>query len=208
MPRNHRAVKERRATYSILSSVFLGLFGLFAVRQNRKREEFRLRPFELIQLSFAAYRLGRMVAYDKVFEPYRAPFAKTIPDPTGAGDTTAPRGTGARQALGELITCPICAGTWISAGLVYALQLFPNAARAFLAIFSAVGIAEFLDAATEALQWFAQVEREEAGAMERLKRTSNSNRRQPQFVFPEKSERVVPRTDTHGSSRNEALVGQ
>jgi Protein of unknown function (DUF1360) len=191
MARNHRAVKERRATYSILSSVFLSMFGAFALHQRRTREEFKLRPFELIQLAFAAYRLGRMVAYDKVFETYRLPFAKTIPDPTGAGDTTAPRGTGARQALGELITCPICAGTWISAGLVYALQLFPNAARAFLAIFSAIGIAEFLDAATEALQWFGQVEREEAGTMVRHKRSVTV--RKPQIVFPEKNERGINR---------------
>ncbi len=95
-----------------------------------------------------------------------------------------PRGTGARLALGELLTCPICAGTWISAGMVYALQLFPNAARTFMAIFSAIGIAEFLDAATEAFQWFGQVEREEAGTLEIQKR---SPRRRPQIISPERS---------------------
>lgn len=191
MPRNHRAVKERRATYSILSGVFLTTFGAFALHQRRKQAEFKLKPFELAQLAFASYRLGRMIAYDKVFETYRLPFAKTVPDPSGAGDTTAPRGTGARQALGELITCPICVGTWIAASLVYALQLFPNAGRAFLAIFSAIGIAEFLDAMTEALQWFGQVEREEAGTMETQKRTHRAPR--PQIVFPEKNERLANR---------------
>ena len=191
MRRNHRAVKERRATYSILSSIFLACFGLFAWQQNRKRAEYRLRPFEVVQLAFASYRLGRMVAYDKVFETYRQPFAKTIADPSGAGDTTAPRGTGARQAIGELITCPICAGTWISAGLVYALQLFPNAGRAFLAIFSAAGLAEFLDAATEALQWFGQAERQEAGSQGSQKRAPRTLK--PQIVFPEKNERLPNR---------------
>ena len=197
MPRNHRAVTERRATYSILSSIFLALFGVFAWQLWRKRAEFKLRPFELVQLAFATYRLGRMVAYDKVFETYRLPFAKTIPDPSGAGDTTAPRGTGARQALGELITCPICAGTWISADLVFALQFFPNAARAFLAIFSAIGIAEFLDAATEALQWFGWVEREAAGTLETAKRTPRAPK--PQIVFPEKNERAANRDAATGN---------
>ncbi len=192
MHRNDKAATERRATYSILSGIFLSLFGAVALRTSRKRQEFKLRPFELVQLAFASYRLGRMVAYDKVFETYRQPVAKTIPDPTGAGDTTAPRGTGARQALGELITCPICAGTWISAGMVYALQLFPNAARMFMAIFSAIGIAEFLDAATEALQWFGQAEREEAGALGRQKRNLY---RKPQIVFPERSERSLGKTE-------------
>ncbi len=198
MPRNHRDVKERRATYSILSSIFLAVFGMFALQQGRKQAKFKLRPFELLQLAFASYRLGRMIAYDKVFETYRLPFAKTIPDPSGAGDTTTPRGTGARQALGELITCPICAGTWISAGLVYALQLFPNAARAFLAIFSAIGVAEFLDALTEALQWFGQVEREEAGTLGSQKRAPRAPK--PQIVFPEKNERLPNREAASGNS--------
>ncbi len=205
MHRNHRAVTERRATYSVLSGLFLSLFGAFALRQGRNRQDFKLKPFELLQLAFASYRLGRMVAYDKVFETYRAPFAKTIPDPSGAGDTTAPRGTGARQALGELITCPICAGTWISAGMVYALQLFPNAARTFMAIFSAIGIAEFLDAATEALQWFGQVEREEAGSLGQRKR---SPYRKPQIVFPEKSDRGLTEKAEHSANWNEAVAGK
>ncbi len=205
MRRDVQAVKERRATYSVLSSIFLAAFGAFALRQGKKRQEFKLRPYELLQLAFASYRLGRMIAYDKVFETYRMPFAKTIPDPSGAGDTTAPRGTGARQALGELITCPICAGTWISAALVYGLNIFPSATRAFLAIFSAVGIAELLDAATEALQWFGQVEREEAGTMGRVKRGPT---RRPQIVFPEKSERGAARNEPGTANRGEAVAGR
>ncbi len=170
--RYSRASKERKATYSALSTIFLGSFAAFAFYQRRGRKEFRPSALELVQLAFASYRLGRMVAYDKVFEPYRHPFAKTIPDPTGAGETTAPRGTGVRHAIGELLTCPICAGTWISAGLVYFLNLYPSAARAFLAITGAIGAAEFLNSATEAFEWLGQAEREEAGALEVSKRES------------------------------------
>ena len=162
-------VKARRATYSALSGIFMTLFGTFAVYQARRRREQQVSPYELVQIAFAAYRLGRMVAYDKVFETYRAPFAETVPDPTGAGETTTARGGGIREALGELITCPICAGTWIAAGLVYCLNLFPAAARTFLAITSSIGIAEFLNAATEAFQWLGQAEREEAGSIEMTK---------------------------------------
>ncbi len=175
--RHNRASKERRATYSALSSIFLGSFAAFAFYQSRTKKQFQPSALELVQLAFASYRLGRMVAYDKVFESYRHPFAKTIPDPTGAGDTTAPRGTGVRHTIGELLTCPICAGTWISAGLVYFLNLYPSAARTFLAITSAIGAAEFLNSATEAFEWLGQAEREEAGAMEVRKREPGREKR-------------------------------
>ncbi len=170
MTHKNRSVMERRLTYSILSSLFLAVFGAFSFFQSKKKKSFKPTPFELTQLAFASYRLGRMVAYDKIFETYRAPFAQTVQDPSGAGDTTEPRGAGAREVIGELITCPICIGTWIAAALVYFLNLFPAAARTLLAITSSIGIAEFLNAATEAFQWLGQAEREEAGNMEIAKR--------------------------------------
>ncbi len=165
MPDN-RSVTERRLTYSALSIIFMSALAAFSIYQGKKRQGHKLTPFEFAQLAFASYRLGRMVAYDKIFETYRSPFARTGPDPTGAGDTTMPRGHGVREAIGELITCPICAGTWIAAGLFYLLNLFPAMGRTLLAIMSAIGMAEFLQAATEAFEWLGQAEREEAGSME------------------------------------------
>src|SRR5690606_4392915 len=110
-------------------------------------EELDLRPFDLAQLALATYRLGRLTSYDKVAETYREPFTETVPDPTGAGETVVPEGTGVRRALGELIACPICAGTWIAAALVYGLHLAPRPTRVFLAIMSSIGGAELLNAA-------------------------------------------------------------
>jgi len=65
--------------------------------------------------------------------------------------------------LGQLITCPICAGTWIAAGLVYALHLMPSATRLFLLINSTVGAAELLNAITESLSWSGEAARKTAG---------------------------------------------
>lgn len=160
---------SRRWTFTALTGLYLAVFAAFSFLRRNRKKEYRTSTLELAELGLASYRLGRMVAYDKVFEPYRAPFARTVRDQTGAGDTTEPRGRGAREAIGELLTCPICAGTWIAAGLVYLLHLFPNEARAFLSIMSAVGLAEFLNSASEAFEWLGQAEREEAGSIE-LKR--------------------------------------
>ena len=158
---------ERRTTYVTLTGLFLSLLAAFSLRERRNRENLDLRPFDLALLGLATFRLGRAAAYDKVFETFRLPVAETKPDESGAGDTVVPKGRGVQRALGELISCPICAGTWIAATLVYGLGIAPRATRALLAIMASVGLAELLNGATEALEWTAQTEREQAGAERR-----------------------------------------
>ena len=163
MSSGNRETARQRATYTVLSGVFLTIFAIFSRTKAAREKELKLGPFDLLQLALASYRLGRLVAYDRVFETYRLAVTDTIPDPSGAGDTVAPKGGGVRRALGELVCCPICTGTWIAAGLVYALHIAPRPTRILVAIMSAVGLAELVDAATEALQWSGQIARERAG---------------------------------------------
>jgi hypothetical protein len=61
--------------------------------------------------------------------------------------------------LGELLSCPICAGTWVAAGLVYGLRLLPGPTRVLLAIMSTTGVAELCYSVTEALDWTARANR-------------------------------------------------
>ncbi len=164
MPGNNQADMERRATYVTLSSLFTALFTLFSFIEHRKARKDDFSALDLAMLGLASYRAGRMVAYDKVFETERLPFAETVPDPTGAGETVVPRGTGIRHAIGELICCPICAGTWISAILVFGLVVLPGPTRMFIKIMSGIGLAEFINAGTEALQWNGEAARVRTGA--------------------------------------------
>ena len=165
MPANKDALDERRATYLTLTGLFLALFAAFAMRERGGRKVFDLGPLDLLMLGLATFRLGRLAAYDKVTETLRLPFTRTTRDSSGAGDTVVPKGRGVRRAIGELISCPICAGTWIGAALVYGLDIVPRPTRAFMAIMSAIGLAELLNAATEALSWSGQAAREEAGTL-------------------------------------------
>lgn len=158
---------ERQATYTALSGLFLALFAAFALRNKKQRKSLRLKPLDMAQLGLATFRIGRLVAYDKVFEPYRLPFTKTTRDSSGVGETTAPKGDGVQRAIGELISCPICAGTWVAAILVYGMTIAPQATRVFITIMSAIGMAELLNAAHEAMQWSGLEQRVEVGARTR-----------------------------------------
>jgi hypothetical protein len=164
MPSDNQADIQRRATYVALSSVFTALFTVFSLIEHRQAKKDHFTALDLAMLGLASYRTGRMVAYDKVFETQRLPFAETVPDPTGAGDTVMPRGSGVRQAIGELICCPICVGTWIAAILVFGLTIMPGPTRMFLKIMSGIGLAEFINAGTEALQWHGEEARVRTGA--------------------------------------------
>jgi hypothetical protein len=158
--------RENGAAKLALITVFLGTFvGFVAASPARRRHARRLSvPLsDWLLLIGSTFRLGRLVAFDKIFEPVRAPWTTTKLDQTGAGQTVEPRGKGAQRAIGELISCPICAGTWISAGLVYFLHTFPGPARLFMMIMSTIGAAEILNALTEHLSWTGSEARTEVG---------------------------------------------
>ena len=155
---------ESRATKLTLISVFLGILGTFSSRLIRREQDLQLRPFDLVLLGLATYRAGHMIAYERIAEPLRDPFTRTKPDDSGAGDTVVAKGAGVQRSLGELLSCPICVGTWTAAALVYGLHLIPRPTRVFLAIMSATGLAEVIYALTEALSWWGRASRAASAA--------------------------------------------
>lgn len=136
---------RKRATYLALMGGFAGLFAATARRSGRGGRELELGALDITLLGLATYRTGRVIAFDQVTEPLRAPFTRE----TDGG--VEPEGSGVRAAVGELLSCPTCIATWIGAGLVLGLRLAPAPTRTYLAFMSASGLAEMLDYATEAL---------------------------------------------------------
>jgi hypothetical protein len=161
--------QAQRATYLSLMGLFTTLFATFSLSQ-RNQQPLEITPMDLTLLSLASYRGGRLIAYDKVTEPLRSTFASTEPDDSGAGETVTPQGTGVRRAIGELIACPTCVGTWLAAGFVYGLKLAPRPTRIMLAILSANGAAELIDSSVEALTWAGRVARDETGLLQERQR--------------------------------------
>jgi hypothetical protein len=153
------ATPEIRAAKLTLMSLFIGVLATFAARLVKREEDLVLKPFDLLMLGLASFRIGRMVAFEGVAAPLREPFTDTRPDGSGAGHTVVASGTGARRVLGELVSCPICLGTWVAAGLVYGLQLMPRPTRLLMAVMSTTGVAELIYSVTEALDWTARAAR-------------------------------------------------
>jgi hypothetical protein len=159
--------KQEHSTKLTIIGIFLTIFFSVASRMKKDQKDInkiKLKPFDLILLGFSTFRLGRLVSFDTVFEPIRYPFTETVDMENGAGKVVEPKGEGMKRAIGEMISCPICSGTWIAAGLVYGLQLFPNLTRLFLWVNSSIGLAEFTNSLSEYLTWTAADRRKSAGS--------------------------------------------
>ena len=154
--------QQENTTYITLIGIFLGLFAAFSKREQEKGSQLTLTGLDVMMLALTSFRTSRLTAYDQVTKPLREPVTKTESDSYGSSQTTSPEGSGARKALGELVACPTCTGTWVAAFLVYGLRVAPGPTRMFLAFMSATGLAELLDSANEALSWTGRAERKQA----------------------------------------------
>ena len=142
---------EERATKLALIGIFMSALGAFALPPLRRLPPLKLGPMDLLLLGLTTFRMGNMLAYERIADPIREPFAERIQEPETGVETIVPRGQGVQRVLGELFACPICAGTWAAAGLVFGLHVLPRPTRAFMAIMSATGIAHILKVVAGAL---------------------------------------------------------
>lgn len=172
-----RAIRQEYAVKILLILLFIAVVALASLAGTGKLMQ-RLASWSAIDfllVGLATHRLGRLVAYDRVMEPVRRPFARTGPDATGAGESVEPIGEGLKQVIGQLLTCPICSGTWIAAGLVIGLVWLPEVTRLFLWMTAAIGLAEIINALVEMFSWSGQLNRTLTG-QSRLKQILKDNK--------------------------------
>ena len=144
-----------------LAGVFLAASGLAGARGRGGNALGD--PLEIGLTGLAAHRIGRMVAFEKVAEPLREPFTRTVPDESGADDTVVARGRGLQWAFGELLSCPVCVGTWAALGLSIGRMVLPGPTRFVIRVLAIAGIAELNYVAVERLEWGARASRRKAG---------------------------------------------
>jgi enoyl-CoA hydratase/carnithine racemase len=103
---------------------------------------------DLVVLSAASFKAARTLAHDEVTSFVRDPFVKGDAhegdeDPLPTGDY--------RQAIGELVTCSRCGGTWAAAALVSTQILAPRFGRLLTWSLAAAGVNDWLQAGFAAL---------------------------------------------------------
>jgi hypothetical protein len=135
--------------YAALVAVFNGALASALLARKCSREPLpeRVDPKDLVLFALATQKLSRVITKDKVTAAFRAPFTE-VEGKGGAGELEErPRGRGLRRAIGELLTCPFCLGTWIASGFIYGFIFTPRITRTLASIFAVSGMADFLQQA-------------------------------------------------------------
>jgi hypothetical protein len=135
--------------YAGIVGVFVGALGTAGLAARAfDRNPACQSALDLVVLSAASFKAARTLARDEVTSFLRDPFVEGEAhegdeDPLMTGDY--------RQAIGELVTCSRCVGTWAAAGLASTQILSPRFGRLLTWSLAAAGINDWLQAGFAAL---------------------------------------------------------
>ena len=137
-----------RAYAAIMGTFAGGLAAAGALGRALDRDAGEHDWIDLVTLAAATFKASRTIASDEVTSFVREPFVEGRPhegkdEPLETGDL--------RQAIGELVTCSRCIGTWVAAGLAGTQILAPRFGRLFTWSLAAAGANDYLQAAFAAL---------------------------------------------------------
>jgi hypothetical protein len=114
-----------------------------ALRRRGSRVH-RPSPWHLLLYALATEHLSRLIAKDSVTAPIRRPFVQ-FEEPAGEGEVNEKvTGSGARHAIGELLTCPFCLGQWVATGLVAGSVAAPTLTTAVVSVSATARAADYL----------------------------------------------------------------
>ena len=132
--------------YAVTMTVYAGVVGTLAAaaRVTGREVPDGLRVQDIALSALATHKLSRLLAKDPVTSPLRAPFTAYQGTQGPAELHEEVRGTGARKAVGELITCPFCAGVWVATAFTASLVYLPKTTRLAVGTFAALAGADML----------------------------------------------------------------
>ena len=160
--------------YAAIAGTFLAgvaaVSGLAARRHGPVRE---VRPLDLALLGLATFKASRTLAHDKVASFVREPF---VEGQAYVGDAERPvHDEGLKQAIGELVTCTRCVGTWVGASLASLTLLAPRKGRLLTIVLAAGALNDWLQAVFAVLTGNAGVERDQPGRAPRSRTWKDGN---------------------------------
>jgi len=132
------------AAYAALLGVFGGgLAAAAAVAHSFGREPHCQTPLDFVVLSAASFKAARTLSRDPIASVVRHPF---VEGDAHRGEDERPAPEGARRAIGELVTCTRCVGTWSAAGLAATQIIAPRFGRMLTWSLGAAAANDFLQA--------------------------------------------------------------
>jgi hypothetical protein len=137
-----------RAYAAIMAAYAGGLAAAGVVARALDREPREHTALDFVVVAVATFKAARTLSSDQVTSFLREPFVAGTAheggeDPLATGDL--------RQAIGELVTCSRCIGTWVAGGLGATQLLAPRFGRILTWSLAAAGANDWLQAGFAAL---------------------------------------------------------
>jgi hypothetical protein len=135
-------------SYAAIAATFAGgLAAASALARALGREPPELSALDLVALAGATFKASRVISHDRVASFLREPF---VEGDAYDGDEE-PAGEGIQRAIGELVTCTRCVGTWVAAGLAASQVVAPRFGRLLTWTLAGAAANDFLQTAFVAL---------------------------------------------------------
>jgi hypothetical protein len=136
-------------SYAAIMGTFAGgLVTAGALARALDRDPQCYTALDFAVLSAAAFKASRTLSHDEVTSFVRQPFVR---GDAHSGEDEEPVQGGMEQAIGELVTCSRCAGTWVAAGLAVTQVIAPRFGRLLTWSLGAAAVNDFLQAGFTAL---------------------------------------------------------
>jgi hypothetical protein len=125
--------------YAALNALWLSLAGGVIAASRGRASKDPIKNRELIPMAAATFALSKAVARERIGTWVREPFVDQ-------SEGQKPKGRGMRRAIGELVTCTRCVGTWSALGVVGLRVLNPEAGKTVSVILASSAANDWLQA--------------------------------------------------------------
>jgi hypothetical protein len=131
--------ETRPVDYAAINAVWISLAAALVAGTRRRASEDPITNSELIPLAAATFAVSKAVARERIGAWVREPFVDVEGD-------HRPKGNRIRRAVGELVTCTRCVGTWSALGVVGLRVLNPEAGKTLNMILASSAANDWLQA--------------------------------------------------------------
>jgi hypothetical protein len=115
------------AGYAVILAAFGGALAATAGLERALGREGRpASALDLFVLCAGSFKAARALSRERVGSVIRQPFVEEESGDGAGGSHERPAGDGVQRALGELVTCTRCAGTWTAAALLTCQAIAPR----------------------------------------------------------------------------------
>jgi Protein of unknown function (DUF1360) len=140
--------EPERPPYEAYAAIVAAFFGGLGAVSAAGRSSRRLGALDVAVLCAATFKASRTLSRERIASFVRQPF---VEGDAYHGEEERPAGTGLQRAIGELVTCTRCVGTWTAAGLASTQVVSPRFGRLLTWSLAASAANDFLQAGFAAL---------------------------------------------------------